>query len=116
MAFRKRFEEGIVKFNVKAKGRLEIQEVLEEYDGRSITLRVTDDAVYLFKISREGLSLEVSPESLPEEDMYLETNSEILRRMLEEKRLNPTDLLLGRIKWRNISLKEVSIVKRLLES
>lgn len=115
MAFQERFESGVARFNEKVRGSPEILEVLEEYDGRSITLRVTDDTVYVFKIGREGLSLEVSPAN-PPEDMYLETSSQVLRRMLDEKKLNPTDLLLGKIKWRNISLKEVSIVKRLLEA
>jgi len=115
MAFRERFESGIARFNEKAKGSPEILEVLEEYDGRTITLKVTDDTVYVFKIGKEGLSLEVSPFN-PPEDMYLETSSQILRRMIDEKKLNPVDLLLGKIKWRNISLKEVNIVKRLLEA
>lgn len=115
MAFKERFERGIAKFNEKARNTPEILEVLEEYDGRTVTLKVTDDTTYLLKIGREGLFLEVSPEKFPEGDMYLETSSQILQRMLDEKKLNPADLFLGKIKWKNIGLKEVNVVKRLLE-
>ena len=113
MAFRERFEAGIAKVNGRIPSDPQLQQALEEYHGRTVTLKVTDDATYVFHISREGLTMEVSPETLPE-DMYLETSSQILQRMLDEKTLNPADLLLGRIKWRNIGLREVNIVRRLL--
>ncbi|MHC1586345.1 MAG: hypothetical protein ACXQTV_02220 [Candidatus Hecatellaceae archaeon] len=113
MAFTERFKAGLEKLREKAKSSPEFSEALAEYDGRSITLKVTDDVTYVFHISREGITMEVSPEN-PPDDMYLETSSEILQRMLDEKKLNPMDLLLGRIKWRNIGLREVDVVKRLL--
>ncbi|RLI28226.1 hypothetical protein DRO53_02105 [Candidatus Bathyarchaeota archaeon] len=113
MAFAERFNAGIRKLKEKLKEKPELAEALEEYDGRTLTLNVTDDAVYVFHISREGVTMEVSPEK-PPEDMYLETSSKILGRMLDEKRVNPVDLLTGKIRWRNIGLREVEVVRRLL--
>ncbi len=113
MSFKDRFEAGVAKFNLRAKSDPQIQEALRQYAGRSVTLKVTDDTVYVFYLEKDGIRLEVTPENAPE-DMYLETSKEILQRMIDEKKLNPADLLLGRIKWRNIGLKEVSIVRKIM--
>ena len=113
MAFTERFNAGIKKLRDKVKHNPAFSEALEQYDGRSITLKVTDDATYVFHISKDGITMEVSPEN-PPEDMWLETSSQILKKMLDEKRVNPTDLLLGRIKWKNIGLREVGVVRKLL--
>jgi hypothetical protein len=94
MSFKERFEAGVEKFNLRVKADSQVQEALKLYAGRSITLKVTDDTIYVFYLERDGVRLEVSPDKIPD-DMYLETSKEILQRMIDEKKLNPADLLLG---------------------
>lgn len=113
MSFKERFDNGIIKFNKRLQNEPQLRDVLKEYDGRTIVLKVTDDTVYVFYLSVDGLSLSVSPENCPE-DMYLETSKEILQKMMDEKRVNVIDLLTGKIKWKNISLKEINVVKKIL--
>jgi len=117
MSFAERFQRGVVKFNEKAKGDPLFKGFLEEYGGRRLVLKVRDDATYVLTITPVGLSLEVSPSTLPPDSpdvMYLEMDSEALRRLIDDHYVNPMDLVFGRIKWRNIGLKEVSLVKRMI--
>ncbi|WP_309493251.1 SCP2 sterol-binding domain-containing protein [Candidatus Hecatella orcuttiae] len=113
MSFKERFDNGIIKFNKRLQSEPQLRDLLKEYEGRTIVLKVTDDAVYVFHLSVDGLRMTVSPENCPE-DMYLETSKEILQKMIDQKRVNVIDLLTGKIKWRNISLKEVNVVKKVL--
>jgi flavodoxin len=111
--FKSIFEEGVAKANEKAKTDPEIQNALREYNGRTFVLKVIDDTVYMFTFAAGGIALTVSPTTYPE-DMYLETDRERLKKIIYEQRVDPMDLMTGKLKWRNIGLKEVNLVKRIL--
>ena len=116
MAFQNIFREGINQVNNRARYDRQIQYVLNKYNGRAFVLNVTDDTTYLFYISSSGVTLTVSPPSCPN-DMYLETRSEIIRKIMERKIGAfhiPWLLAMGQIKYRNISVDEINLVRRLV--
>jgi len=113
MAFQEVLENAVKKFNNRVKFKSEYQKILEKYAGRIVTLNVKDDAIYIFHLSSNEVKLEISSEN-HEEDMYLETSKEIFQKIIEERRISPQDLLRGRIKWKNISLKDVRRIKKIL--
>ncbi|RJX15955.1 hypothetical protein CW703_02915 [Candidatus Bathyarchaeota archaeon] len=113
MAFQEVLENAVKKFNNRVKFKSEYQKILEKYAGRIVTLNVKDDAIYIFHLSPNEVKLEISSEN-HEEDMYLETSKEIFQKIIEERRISPQDLLRGRIKWKNISLKDVRRIKKIL--
>ncbi|MEM3736930.1 MAG: SCP2 sterol-binding domain-containing protein [Candidatus Bathyarchaeia archaeon] len=114
MAFRDLFEDAIVKFNDRAKTNPDYQEVLREYNGRTVSFQIEDDTTYVISISMEGSSLTVSPQN-SKEDMVLQTSKSIMDKMINERKVDAMDLLMGRIKVKNITLKEVSVIKKLLK-
>jgi len=115
MAFQNLFETAIAKFNDRLKTNAEYQEVLREYEGRSVCLKIEDDATYLISFSTDKATLSVSPPN-PAEDMVFQTSKSIMARMIEDKRVDPMDLLMGKIKVKNIGLHEVALVKKLLKA
>lgn len=116
MSFQERFQRGAVKFNERVKEDPNFKSFLEKYHGKMLVLKIRDDATYVLTITLTGLSLEVSPPTLPDgpEVMYLEMDTEHLKRLIEEHTVNPADLLFGKIKWKNIGLKEVDIVRKMI--
>jgi hypothetical protein len=115
MSFTELFKHGLGKFNPKIENESKIKEILEEYDGREITVKVTDDTTYVFHLSPQGVTLDISPRNLPD-DIYLETSKEILQKMIDRKRVDVSDVLKGRIKWKNITRKEISLIKQIMAS
>ncbi|RLG91700.1 MAG: hypothetical protein DRO36_03710 [Candidatus Hecatellales archaeon] len=113
MAFQSILENAVKKFNDRFKVKPEFQKILQKYDGRSVTLNIKGDTIYVFYLSSSGVTLKTSPKEDPE-DMYVEMDKDIFGRFLEERRLNVQDLLRGRIKWKNISLKQVKEIKKIL--
>lgn len=45
----------------------EVEQALEEYNGRSIVLKVKGDATYVFNISKEGIDYELNPVPIPDD-------------------------------------------------
>lgn len=115
MAFQDLFGTAIAKFNDRVKTNADYQEVLREYAGRSLRIEIEDDTTYVIAFSANGASLAVSPTD-PPEDMVLQTSKSILNRMIEERKVDPLDLLMGKIKVKNIGLHEVSLIKKLLKA
>jgi hypothetical protein len=115
MAFQDLFGTAITKFNERVKTNIEYQEVLQEYAGRSLRLEIEDDTSYVISLSADGASLTVSPAD-PPEDMVLQTSKSILSKMIDERKVDPIDLLMGKIKVKNVGLHEVSLIKKLLKA
>ncbi len=85
-----------------------ISDALRRYDGRSIVLKVRNDATYVFHISTEGVDYQVNPSSLPN-DMYAEMDMPQAKRLVHHQTLGLMDLLT--IKHRNISMKDLNFAK-----
>jgi len=115
MSFTELFKHGLDKFNPRIEKEDKIREVLEEYDGRDITVKVKGDTAYVFHLSPKEVTIDISPQNLPD-DIYLETSREILQKMLDKKRVDISDVLHGRIKWKNIGRREISLIKQVLTS
>lgn len=116
MAFQEILQNAVKKFNERVKVKPEYQKIIQKYNNRTVTLNIKGDVVYTFYLSSNRITVEVSPEdnNLNPKDMYVEIDKEIFKRVLEEKRLSVQDLLRGKIKWKNISLKDVREVKKIL--
>ena len=113
MSFAELFQHGLNKFNPRIEKESKIMEILEEYDGRDITVKVDDDTIYVFHLSPKGVTLEISPQN-PPNDIYLETSKAVLRKMIDKRRVDISDILQGKIKWRNIGRREISLIKQVL--
>ena len=113
VAYQKVFQEGIDKANQKAKTDPQNQSALEKYSGRTFVFNVIDDAVYVFKITRDKVTLEISPSSYPD-DMYLEMNKKRADKLVDDRQVSTTDIIFGKIKFRNISLEDVGFFKEIL--
>ncbi len=113
MAFQSILENAVEKFNKRVKDRPEFQKVLEKYKGRLVTINIQNDATYIFHLNPDNVTLTVSSEN-NQEDMYIEISKEVFQKIIENRRINLQDLLHGRIKWKNISLKEVKQIKKIL--
>ncbi len=113
MSYQEIFQEGVAKANQKAKTDPQIKDALEKYDGRTFVFNVTDDAVYVFKIFRDEIRLEISPSSHPD-DMYLEMDKKKADNLVYRRHVSTLDIVFGRIKFRNISLKDVNFFKDIL--
>ena len=99
--------------NEKAATDPNLQAALRKYAGRSLVLRVRNDATYVFRFSAEGVEYEANPSSLPN-DMYAEMNMAQAKRLVYQQTLGLMDLF--SIKHRNISLDDVNFAKRLFRS
>ena len=115
MAFQEILQNAVKKFNERVKVKPEYQTVIQKYNGRTVTLNIKGDTAYIFHLSSDRITLEVLPENNDNpKDMYVEMDKETFKRVLEERRLNIQDLLRGKIKWKNISLKDVKEIKKIL--
>ena len=115
MAFQNTFQESIEKVNRLARSNPQIRNGLQKYDGRALVLNVLDDSVYVFEISKNGIKLEISPYSYPD-DMYLEMDKKRTEKLILHKQISGFDIILGKIKYRNISLKDFNFFKEILQS
>ena len=113
MAFHGMFSQGIEKFNGLLKTNGEYQELMKEYEGRSLVVKIKNDASYVVNITRLGLVLLLSPKKIPN-DMFFETSPDIFKRIIKDRKINFADLAMGRIKVKNIGPKELAMVKKLL--
>lgn len=114
MAFNEILGKAIKRFNEKYIFLPEIREVFNKYKGRSITLNITDDATYVFHFRDEGIVLETSPQN-PLKDIYIETCKEVFQRIIEERKVRVNDVLQGKISWKNISLRDIKSIGKLLK-
>lgn len=115
MAFQEILRNAVKKFNERVKVKSEYQKIIQKYDGRTVTLNIKDDTAYIFHLSSNRITLEILPENNNNpKDMYVEMDKETFKKVLEERRLNAQDLLRGKIRWKNISLKDVREIKRIL--
>ncbi|MFH1328894.1 MAG: SCP2 sterol-binding domain-containing protein [Candidatus Bathyarchaeota archaeon] len=112
MAFRELLETNVAKFNDRMKTRSEYNQLLKDWNGRSLVLKIRDDLTYVIYINLEGLRLEISPQKIPE-DMYLEMSTQLLKKMIDERKVNPMDVMMGKIKFKEISLQDVSKVRQI---
>ncbi len=114
MSYQNFLEHVIAKFNERLPSKPEFKEFADEYDGRNVTLKIKKDAVYVFHISKNGgIHLAVSDSVKFKDDMYIETDKEVFDSMIKQRKLNIQHLLLGKIKWKNINLMEVSKIKKI---
>ncbi|MCX8175636.1 MAG: hypothetical protein N3E48_00175 [Candidatus Bathyarchaeota archaeon] len=114
MAFSDILDKAVKRFNEKYIFLPEIREVFNKYRGRSITLNITDDTIYIFHFKDEGIVLETSPQN-PLKDIYIETRKEVFQRIIEERKVRVQDVLQGKISWKNISLRDIRSIGRLLK-
>jgi len=111
------FENALASVNNRAACDERIKDALNKYAGRHLVFNVVGDAVYSFKITPEKIEFNVtaSLEEIPE-DMYLEMDLERAKKLVYKRMVNPTDLLLGRIKWKNMSMSDVNFLRNLLSN
>ncbi|UCD96584.1 MAG: hypothetical protein JSV35_00585, partial [Candidatus Bathyarchaeota archaeon] len=67
------------------------------------------------KILRNGIILEMSP-SLYSNDMYLEMDKKRAKKLILQRQVSGFDIVLGKIKYRNISMKDVDFFREVLQS
>jgi hypothetical protein len=87
-----------------------IIDALRRYDGRSIVLKVRNDAVYVFNISTEGVDYQLDPATVPD-DMYAEMSMPQAKKLVYRHSLGLMDMLT--IKHRNITMADVNFAKML---
>ncbi len=114
MAYRQLLEEEIGKLGERALKNPKITEGLMKYDGRTLVLKVQEDAVYVFHISKDGVSLEVNPPSYPN-DMYAEMNIERAEKMIREGKVSAMDFIRKKILRKNIKMSDVDFIKEILK-
>jgi hypothetical protein len=90
-----------------------LSEALVKYEGRSLQLKVRDDARYLFSISSGTVVYDVDPVD-PPDDIYLEMDLPRAKRLIEDRSFSPFDLLF--IKYRNVTSEDIGFVRTLLGS
>jgi hypothetical protein len=116
MRFHNIFSKGVEEANRRLRYDSQIQRALVEYDGRKVVINVTDDAIYVFTISSNGITYTYSPSAIPD-DMYVETDSEIMNELIQG-RINAVRAVLlratGRIKTKRIRPKEINLIRKLL--
>lgn len=114
MSYQTYLEHVISEFNKRLSSKPAFKEFANEYDGRTVTLKIKKDAVYVFLISKDdGMRLTVSDTVKFKDGMYVETDKEVFDSMIKQRKLNIQYLLLGKIKWKNINLTEVSKIKKI---
>jgi hypothetical protein len=87
-----------------------IRNALQKYEGRSLHLVVGGDAEYLFSIDSGEIEYQVNPEQVPD-DIYVEMDLPLARRIIEEKRFGVFDVL--RVKYRNVTGEDIDLVRTL---
>lgn len=115
MAFQGMFFQGVEKINGLMKTNAEFQDLMKEYEGRSLVVKIKNDATYVVNITRPGLILLLSPKNIPN-DMFFETTPEVFKRIIIDRKINFIHLALGKIKVKNIGPKELTILKKLLNA
>jgi len=114
MSFSEVLGKAVKKFNEKYILIPEIKKVFDKYKGRSVTLNITDDTIYVFHFKDDGITFETSPQKSPN-DMYIETCKEVFQRIVEERKIRVQDVLQGKISWKNINLRDVRSIRKLLK-
>jgi len=115
MAYVKTFEDTIKDINERAKTDPEIREALRKYNGRTVVLKVYEDATYVFSVSSSGVSLKVNPESCPD-DMYAEMDRKRADDLVYKQKVSLSDLAFRKIKHKNIKKSDIDFLKKLLAS
>ena len=77
MIFHNYFQNKINEINQRKKNDATLQNGLHLYNGRNVLIMVSDDNKYRLNISTKGVSLEASPDLLPD-DLYIQTDSQII--------------------------------------
>ena len=114
MLYKAVLENLVSKFNERLPSKPEFKEFLNAYHGRNIIIKIKKDAVYVIHISKEkGLGLAITDSATPKEDMYVEMDKAIFDNMINQRKINLQHILLGKIKWKNINLTEISKIKRI---
>ena len=72
------------------------------------------DAVYVFTVTADGISLAVSPPSYPA-DMYVEMDAEMARKLIRKRHASLLDIQLGRIKLKNITMEDIRLLYLLMK-
>jgi putative sterol carrier protein len=116
MKFNEIFLKGVEAANRRLESDEQMKNVAAEYEGKKVVINVTDDAVYVFTISKEGIAYAASSSNVPG-DMYLETDSQIMDEMIQGKAGTMKILFWygsGKIKVNGIGPKEMELIRKLL--
>ena len=116
MSFREFLQRNIDQVNMAAFKDELLKNAFNEYEGKRIVLSILNDATYTIRISRECLTLMMDAVADPR-DMFVEMDSDVLKGLIEGKIniLKLTSMTIsGKIRFRNISAKDISIFKSLL--
>ena len=110
MEFHNQFENAVAEINNRRLSESQIQQALSRYHGRSLVLRVRNDATYVFYISNDGIRYEANPTSIPN-DMYVEMDLGRARKLVYHQSLGLLDIPF--IVYRNISLADIEFAKKI---
>jgi len=114
MAYVQTLGDTIKDINERVKTDPEIKNALRKYNGRTLVLEVYEDATYVFHVSSSGVSLEVNPQSRPD-DMYAGMDIKRANDLVYRQKVSKSDVILGKIKHKNISFADIEFVKKLFE-
>lgn len=104
------FKQALEKLKGHRQSNSRIREALRKYEGRSLHLVVVGDAEYLFTVTSEEIEYQVNPEEVPD-DIYLEMDLPLARRIIEERRFGVFDVLL--VKYRNVTAEDIDLARTL---
>ena len=110
LEFHDYFTESVETVNSLADSDPKIQQALRKYDGRSLVLKVRNDAVYVFNISSDGVDYQLDPAKVPD-DMYAEMSMPQAKKLVYKHTLGIMDVL--SIHHRNITMDDVNFAKML---
>lgn len=116
MAYTHFMQKSIDEINKQAETDTTLQDLLSQYEGRTVTLHIIDDANYVVSISKAGVSLATLKDATSE-DMYIETDVKTVKELMDQE-IDPLKIasmvFFGKIKIKNIGIKEIDFVKRIL--
>jgi hypothetical protein len=116
LAYTHFMQKSIDEVNKRAETDNALQDLLSQYEGRTVSLHIFDDANYVVSISKAGVSL-VTPKDVTSEDMYIETDIKTVKKLMNQE-IDPLKIasmvFFGKIKIKNIGTKEIDFVKRIL--
>jgi len=110
MAFQSSFADAVKRVSEKIATDVDLRKVLEQYDGRTITVDIKGDSIYVIRIFKDRVELATAPDSY-DGDMYIQTDLDTARQLFRDHKIDPLRLM--KIKTRRIGLNEINIARKL---